>query len=69
MINQEPAPPSYCDCIGTYVLMPWHHDEACARYRPTPRGTGSTPEGRATALAQARAAIEQARKRHQETHP
>lgn len=59
----------YCDCVGTLITHGWQHARDCLHWSPPRRGPGSTTQARQAAMAEIRAAIAQARARHQETQP
>jgi hypothetical protein len=55
---EEAQPDNFCECRpGLELRHAWQHDPACRRWAPTLRGPGSTPQGRAAALAQIRSTL------------
>jgi hypothetical protein len=66
-IYGDPQPDHFCECRPGRELRHAHqHAPDCPRWMPPLQGPGSTPEGRAAALAAAREAIAAARRHHQE---
>jgi hypothetical protein len=66
--REEAQPDHFCDCRpGAELRQPWQHADTCHRWAPPLTGPGSTPAGRAAALAQIRATL--AARRTQEPQP
>jgi hypothetical protein len=54
-IEREVQPDDFCECRpGVEMRHGWQHARTCLRWSPPLRGPGSTPEGRAAALADIR---------------
>jgi hypothetical protein len=63
----EPQPDHFCECRpGQQLQHRWQHAPECLRWAPPMRGSGSTPQHRAAVMANVRAQIAEAKRRHQD---